>query len=142
MWVSICGIQPPIEAFGWPYQPSSCPDFRRKNTRGNTRNFSPSWWPHRGLWCLELVNMLISIYNQIYWLVYGFWKEEKLEPLRNITDDPRIRLLNRLYAKKRKELKERQQLRVIAFFPFYFIVSINVDVNCFSDALTMKNSLF
>jgi len=35
-----------------------------------------------------------------------------LEPLRNITDDPRIRLLNRLYAKKRKELKERQKLKV------------------------------
>ncbi|CAA2997367.1 SKP1 21 isoform X1 [Olea europaea subsp. europaea] len=38
---------------------------------------------------------------------------EKLEPLRNITDDPRIRLLNRLYARKRKELKERQNLKNI-----------------------------
>ncbi|KAI4351703.1 hypothetical protein L6164_006037 [Bauhinia variegata] len=38
-------------------------------------------------------------------------EEEKLEPLRNITDDPRIRLLNRLYARKRKELKERQKLK-------------------------------
>ncbi|XP_024629532.1 SKP1-like protein 21 isoform X1 [Medicago truncatula] len=37
--------------------------------------------------------------------------EEKLEPLRNITDDPRIRLLNRLYAKKRKELKERERIK-------------------------------
>ncbi|XP_052724359.1 SKP1-like protein 21 isoform X2 [Vigna angularis] len=37
--------------------------------------------------------------------------EEKLEPLRNITADPRIRLLNRLYAKKRKELKERERLK-------------------------------
>ncbi|GKV31171.1 hypothetical protein SLEP1_g39894 [Rubroshorea leprosula] len=36
-------------------------------------------------------------------------EEEKLEPLRNITDDPRIRRLNRLYAKKRKELKERDK---------------------------------
>ncbi|KAI9076354.1 hypothetical protein K1719_041669 [Acacia pycnantha] len=38
-------------------------------------------------------------------------EEEKLEPLRNMTDDPRIRLLNRLYARKRKELKERQKLK-------------------------------
>ena len=28
-------------------------------------------------------------------------------------DDPRIRLLNRLYARKRKELKERERLKVI-----------------------------
>lgn len=42
------------------------------------------------------------------------FQEEKLEPLRNITDDPHIRLLNRLYARKRKELKEREQLKVVA----------------------------
>jgi hypothetical protein len=41
-----------------------------------------------------------------------FVQEEKLEPLKNTTDDPRIRLLNRLYAKKRKELKERGRLKV------------------------------
>jgi hypothetical protein len=35
-----------------------------------------------------------------------------LEPLENINDDPTIRLLNRLYAKKRKELQERQRLKV------------------------------
>jgi len=29
-------------------------------------------------------------------------EEEKLEPLKNTADDPRIRLLNRLYAKKEK----------------------------------------
>lgn len=40
-------------------------------------------------------------------------QEEKLEPLKNITDDPRIRLLNRLYARKRKELKEKEKLKVI-----------------------------
>jgi hypothetical protein len=40
-------------------------------------------------------------------------QEEKLEPLKNTTDDPRIRLLNRLYAKKRKELKERGRLKVL-----------------------------
>jgi len=39
-------------------------------------------------------------------------EEEKLEPLLNITDDPSIRLLNRLYAKKRKELlKERESIK-------------------------------
>jgi S-phase kinase-associated protein 1 len=40
------------------------------------------------------------------------FQEEKLEPLKNINDDPTIRLLNRLYAKKRKELQERQKLKV------------------------------
>lgn len=38
-------------------------------------------------------------------------EEEKLEPLKNTTDDPRIRLLNRLYARKRKELKEKKKLK-------------------------------
>ncbi|XP_014514556.1 SKP1-like protein 21 isoform X1 [Vigna radiata var. radiata] len=41
-------------------------------------------------------------------------EEEKLEPLRNVTDDPRIRLLNRLYARKRKELQERKKLKDVA----------------------------
>ncbi|ERM94997.1 SKP1-like protein 21 [Amborella trichopoda] len=40
-------------------------------------------------------------------------EEEKLEPLRNTSDDPRIRLLNRLYARKRKELKERAKLKSV-----------------------------
>ena len=48
-------------------------------------------------------------------------QEEKLEPLKNTTDDPRIRLLNRLYAKKRKELKERERLKVPVLF-LYFII--------------------
>ena len=53
-----------------------------------------------------------------FWIFYFHFsrilliQEEKLEPLRNITADPRIRLLNRLYAKKRKELKERGRLKV------------------------------
>lgn len=38
-------------------------------------------------------------------------EEEKFEPLRNTTDDPGIRLSNRLYARKRKELRERQKLK-------------------------------
>jgi hypothetical protein len=29
-------------------------------------------------------------------------EEEKLQPVKNLVDDPRIRLLNRLYAKKRQ----------------------------------------
>lgn len=35
-------------------------------------------------------------------------EEEKLEPVTNIKDDPRIRLLNRLYAKKRQDLQQRR----------------------------------
>ncbi|KAK1366590.1 S-phase kinase-associated protein 1-like [Heracleum sosnowskyi] len=38
-------------------------------------------------------------------------EEEKLEPLRNVTGDPRIRLLNRLYERKRKDLKEREKIK-------------------------------
>ncbi|KAL6495499.1 SKP1-like protein 21 [Orobanche gracilis] len=43
--------------------------------------------------------------------VLSLQAEEKLEPIRNTMDDPRIRLLNRLYARKRKELKERERLK-------------------------------
>ena len=39
-------------------------------------------------------------------------QEEKLEPVKNATDDPRIRLLNRLYARKRKELQEKKCTKV------------------------------
>ncbi|XP_027188035.1 SKP1-like protein 21 [Cicer arietinum] len=49
--------------------------------------------------------------REIFHLPDDLTEEEKLEPLRNSTDDPRIRLLNRLYAKKRKELKERERLK-------------------------------
>ncbi|PKA59382.1 SKP1-like protein 21 [Apostasia shenzhenica] len=49
--------------------------------------------------------------REIFHLPDDLTEEEKLEPLRNATNDPRIRLLNRLYAKKRKELKERQRLK-------------------------------
>lgn len=38
-------------------------------------------------------------------------EEEKLEPLKNTTDDPRIRLLNRLYARKRRELQDKEKLK-------------------------------
>lgn len=51
--------------------------------------------------------------REIFCLPDDLTEEEKLEPLRNITDDPRIRLLNRLYAKKRKELKEKNKLKIV-----------------------------
>ncbi|PPD90290.1 hypothetical protein GOBAR_DD12793 [Gossypium barbadense] len=51
--------------------------------------------------------------REIFHLPDDLTEEEKLEPLKNTTDDPRIRLLNRLYAKKRKELQERQKLKNI-----------------------------
>lgn len=54
--------------------------------------------------------MLSLLFHNFNILV--FMQEEKLEPLKNTMDDPRIRLLNRLYAKKRKELKEREKLKV------------------------------
>lgn len=47
--------------------------------------------------------------REIFHLPDDLTEEEKLEPLKNATDDPRIRLLNRLYARKRKELKEREK---------------------------------
>ncbi|KNA24298.1 hypothetical protein SOVF_017040 [Spinacia oleracea] len=47
--------------------------------------------------------------REIFNLPDDLTEEEKLEPLKNVTDDPRIRLLNRLYARKRKELKEREE---------------------------------
>ncbi|KAF9687832.1 hypothetical protein SADUNF_Sadunf02G0134100 [Salix dunnii] len=49
--------------------------------------------------------------REIFHLPDDLTEEEKLEPLKNTNDDPRIRLLNRLYAKKRKELKEREKLK-------------------------------
>ncbi|CAN8254040.1 unnamed protein product [Cochlearia groenlandica] len=51
--------------------------------------------------------------REIFHLPDDLTEEEKLEPLKNTMDDPRIRLLNRLYAKKRKELKEREKLKSI-----------------------------
>ena len=59
-------------------------------------------------------------------------QEEKLEPLKNINDDPTIRLLNRLYAKKRKELQERQKLKV--FFIDLLCVVFN-DISVLHQAL-------
>ncbi|KAM1486450.1 hypothetical protein ACFX2I_000647 [Malus domestica] len=49
--------------------------------------------------------------REIFHLPDDLTEEEKLEPLKNSTDDPRIRLLNRLYARKRRELQEREKLK-------------------------------
>ncbi|KAG9135426.1 hypothetical protein Leryth_007183 [Lithospermum erythrorhizon] len=49
--------------------------------------------------------------REIFHLPDDLTEEEKLEPLKNTMDDPRIRLLNRLYARKRKELKEKERLK-------------------------------
>jgi hypothetical protein len=56
-------------------------------------------------------------------------QEEKLEPLKNVNDDPTIRLLNRLYAKKRKELQERQKLKVF-FIDLLCVVFNDISVLC------------
>jgi hypothetical protein len=50
--------------------------------------------------------------RDIFHLPDDLTEEEKLEPLKNVNADPTIRLLNRLYAKKRKVLQERQKLKV------------------------------
>ncbi|XP_026444299.1 SKP1-like protein 21 [Papaver somniferum] len=56
-------------------------------------------------------------------------EEEKLEPIRNMPDDSRIRLLNRLYAKKRKELKEKEKQKAAE------VEQEQVDVECSVDDL-------
>ncbi|KAJ6817597.1 SKP1-like protein 21 [Iris pallida] len=70
--------------------------------------------------------------REIFHLPDDLTEEEKLEPLRNITDDPRIRLLNRLYAKKRKELKEGQKLKNVE-------VEERVDERSVDDLLSFIN---
>lgn len=59
-----------------------------------------------------LGGILLFIFFFLSMLILSI-QEEKLEPIKNTMDDPRIRLLNRLYARKRKELKERERLKVI-----------------------------
>lgn len=51
--------------------------------------------------------------REIFNLPDDLTEEEKLEPLKNVADDPRIRLLNRLYARKRKELREREEKKIV-----------------------------
>ncbi|KAI3954630.1 hypothetical protein MKW98_019761 [Papaver atlanticum] len=47
--------------------------------------------------------------REIFQVPDDLTEEEKLEPVRINVDDPRIRLLNQLYARKRKELTEREK---------------------------------
>jgi len=49
----------------------------------------------------------------IFHLPDDLMEEEKLEQMLNITCDPSIRLMNRLYAKKRKQLKELKRVTKI-----------------------------
>ncbi|XP_057780545.1 SKP1-like protein 21 isoform X3 [Salvia miltiorrhiza] len=63
--------------------------------------------------------------REIFHLPDDLTEEEKLEPIKNTMDDPRIRLLNRLYARKRKELKERERLKVITSL---FLPCDNVEI--------------
>lgn len=66
--------------------------------------------------CIPQCHLFLRMFHlhlHLYFIFLGaIYQEEKLEPLKNLMDDPRIRLLNRLYAKKRKELKEREKLKV------------------------------
>lgn len=50
--------------------------------------------------------------REIFHLPDDLTEEEKLEPMKNAMGDPRIRLLNRLYARKRKELHEKRNTDV------------------------------
>ncbi|KAG7644449.1 SKP1 component dimerization [Arabidopsis suecica] len=70
--------------------------------------------------------------REIFHLPDDLTEEEKLEPLKNSMDDPRIRLLNRLYAKKRKELKERERLKNVE-------VEEHVDERSVDDLLSFIN---
>lgn len=70
--------------------------------------------------------------RDIFHLPDDLTEEEKLEPLNNTMDDPRIRLLNRLYAKKRKELKERERLKNVE-------VEEHVDERSVDDLLSFIN---
>ncbi|EOA27434.1 hypothetical protein CARUB_v10023572mg [Capsella rubella] len=70
--------------------------------------------------------------REIFHLPDDLTEEEKLEPLKNTMDDPRIRLLNRLYAKKRKELKERERLKDVE-------VEEHVDERSVDDLLSFIN---
>lgn len=75
------------------------------------------------VFCLKGVVFYFLLTNTPFYVsrIFIWFQEEKLEPLKNTTDDPRIRLLNRLYAKKRKELKEKKKLKVcVSIYIFHF----------------------
>ncbi|GMH00511.1 hypothetical protein Nepgr_002350 [Nepenthes gracilis] len=71
--------------------------------------------------------------REIFCLPDDLTEEEKLEPLKNITDDPRIRLLNRLYAKRRRELKEKNKLKAAG------VEEMNIDDRSVDDLLSFIN---
>ena len=52
--------------------------------------------------CMNIENRTLIMCRETFHLPDDLTEEEKLEPVKNATADPRIRLLNRLYAKKRK----------------------------------------
>ncbi|KAI3861852.1 hypothetical protein MKX03_001708 [Papaver bracteatum] len=69
--------------------------------------------------------------REIFQLPDDLTEEEKLDPVRFNVDDPRIRLLNRLYARKRKELKERENQKTAD------IEEERVDAECSVDDLLL-----
>lgn len=141
--VDICCRQPSVKAIGWSHQSRTRSNNRRKVTGGDTWHISFAWWSYRGVWCLwELcIPIMFSWIFNFHFSHILMIQEEKLEPLRNITDDPRIRLLNRLYAKKRKELKERERIKVLLDF-FQHILYSPVKFNpCFSIRQSMFKQL-
>lgn len=88
---------------------------------------------------LMIAKSTLKVCDPFSWFTFGVWQEEKLEPLRNITDDPRIRLLNRLYARKRKELKERKKLKA---FPCILNVNILMTIFLLSSVLQISLNSF
>lgn len=69
---------------------------------------------------------MLSLYTPRLGLLIWLAQAEKLEPWKNAPDDSRIRLLNRLYAKKKKELEEVENVKVwfleipMLFLSFHF----------------------
>ena len=55
-----------------------------------------------GFVCMNSKDDTLIMCRETFHLPDDLTEEEKLEPVKNATADPRIRLLNRLYAKKRK----------------------------------------
>nr|GFA78800.1 SKP1-like protein 21 isoform X1 [Tanacetum cinerariifolium] len=72
--------------------------------------------------------------RETFHIVDDLTEEEKLEPLKIRTNDPRVRLLNRLYARKRKELKARKNLKNVE------IEEERVDDRSVDDLLLFINS--
>lgn len=54
-------------------------------------------------------------------------QEDKWEPIRIATDDPQVQLLNKLGERKRKELKEKEKMKVnyLVIFRLYFMYEAN-----------------